>query len=412
MFSHLDDPAPPAYDHRRDAAVHARAGQIRRRRRALTAGAGLAAGTVVALSVALSAGNPGRTVQVVTPPPTTAAPSTHRLPPLVTLNGAGKPGPTPGYALRRSQFHTVATLPAGTSRVVADRNLYLVGAGTIQRLDPANGRVLAAASTRKLTAPPFGTSHGLWLATGGRLVELDPATLRVEQRFSTPGNATSLAVAGSSLWYVVPTAGRGSAAGRLYRQPLHGGLPSLVALPARTDPGSHGSPVSAVAANATGTQLAVTFPAAGFPIFARLDPSTGAVLARYQLQADNVTIDGIDGDIAWVVGGVGHNNVLAGVNLRSGRPQPITGTAPAGLAPPGTVGQGGWLQLSSRTLIETYMGAPDACINPATGRARTYLTLPTGVDLVGIADHRLIAAATSIAGRTTRLLQTTLPGCT
>lgn len=185
-----------------------------------------------------------------------------------------------------------------------------------------------------------------------------------------------------------------------------------MALPARTDPGSHGSPVSAVAANATGTQLAVTFPAAGFPIFVRLDPATGAVLARYQLQADNVTVDGIDGDIAWVVGGVGHHNVLAGVNLRTDRTQPITGTAPAGLAPPGNVGHGGWLQLTGQTLIETYTGAPDACINPATGRARSYLTLPAGLDLVGIADHRLIAEATTVTGRPTRLLQTTLPGCT
>lgn len=410
MLSHLDDPTPPTYDHRLDAAVHARAGRIRRRRRATAAGAGLAASVAVALSLALVAGTPGRTVQVVSPPPTSAAPSTHRLPPLVTLNGAWKPAPTAGYALRRSPFHTVAALTAGTSWLVADNNLYLMDAGRIQRLDPASGQVLASASTPKPSTSPTGTGHGLWLVSGSRLVELDPASLRVERRFSTPGTVTSLAVAGSDLWYVVAANGRGGAAGRLYRQPLHGGHPFAVTLPARTDPGSHGSPVGTVAANATGTQLAVTFPAA--PIFARLDPSTGAVLARYQLQADNVTIDGIDGDIAWVVGGVGHHNVLAGVDLRTGHPQPITGTAPAGLAPPGAPGQGGWLQLSSRTLIETYTGAPDACINPATGRARTYLTLPTGLDLVGIADHRLIAAATTITGRTTRLLQTTLPGCT
>ncbi|MST34487.1 hypothetical protein GHK86_17390 [Acidimicrobiaceae bacterium USS-CC1] len=327
------------------------------------------------------------------------------------LNGAWKPAPTPGYALRRSQLHLVTTLPADAGRVVADGDLYLVRSRVIQRLDPASGQVLASARTPKVTAPPFRAGHGLWLAAGSQVVELDTTSLRVEHRFSAPGTVTSLAVAGSSLWYVVPANGRDGAAGRLYRQPLQGGHTTAVAFPARTDPGSHGSPVSAVMANAAGTQLAVTF-AANITMFARLDPATGAVLARYQLQADNVIIDGIAGDIAWVVGGVGHNNVLAGVDLRTGRPRPITGTAPASLAPPGTNGQGGWLQLTGQTLIETFLGAPDACINPATGRARSYLTLPAGLDLAGIADHRLIADTTTITGRTTRLLETSVPGCT
>lgn len=406
MFAHLDDPDPPGYDAGVETAVRVRAGQIRRRRWSLRAAVG-AIGAAVIVGVVLGSTG-GRTVEVTTTPSTAGPP---RLPAVTGIDGSFvRAGPTPTQHLRRTDFAVVATLPASSQVVTLDGALYVVSAGNrLERVDPASGRVMAATRLSALTRPLAEASGRLWVQAGHDLVELNPATLERVGTFPAPGKVSSVAVAGGDLWYVVAANSAAGGTGPLYRQALTGGAPRVEALPAGVDTASPSRLLGSVVANAAGTELAATLSG---NLFVTLDPRTGTVIGRFKVvEANNVTIGGIAGDIAWYVGGVGHNNVLGAVNLRTGQAVPIIGTPT--VAPHATMpaSQGGWVALTGNTVLETFYGeGPDICIAPTTGRARSYLFIPATLRLLGVAGHQLLAE-TLASGIHQELLRTTVQGC-
>lgn len=408
MFAHLDDPDAPTYDSDIDKEVRTRAGSIRRRRRSVRTAGGLVCVAAAIAGVLVSTRGAG-TVEVTTAPPT---PRQFRLPRVTEIDGSTvAAGSTPTYALRKTDFVVMASLPANTDVATVGGEIFAVSAGArIERLDPTSGRTVASTSLSAVTSPLVEGAGHLWVGAGHSVVELDPRTLRrVGATVTSPGRVTSVAVAGGQLWFVSVTGARRRQSGVLYRQPLTGGELRTAPLPYGVDTVNPSRLVTGVVANSTGTALAATLSGNEFVV---LNPPTGVLEARYQVvEANSVTISGIAGNVAWYIGGVGHNNVLGAVNLRTSKAVSIVGTPrtlPGGSVP---AGGGGSFDLTGTTVLETFNGrGPDACINPATGRARSYFLLPVTVNPVGVAGKQLLARAFEADGAQ-KLLRSPLTHC-
>jgi hypothetical protein len=253
MFDHLDDPSPPPYSPAVAAKVKFRAEAIR------TGSSRLRVVTAPTVS---------RPVQ----PATTTTPSTPRVP-----SGAAT-------VLVRGLYEPVAWLSKTGLYVAASGTAN--GSGQVLRLvDPLTGQIKAEAALPGPVQPAQGfvLSDGtLWVDTesdspprSAQLLAMSPATLHIRHRLVLADAGIGLAAAGGWLWADTTRA-------LLKIAPDTAKVTDRVPLPAAA--------TDDIAANTSGTVLAATQQG---DIVDLLDPSTGAVIHRYQ---------GVQGNGAFIVG--------------------------------------------------------------------------------------------------------------
>src|SRR5579862_10139 len=168
--------------------------------------------------------------------------------------------------------------------------------GVLARVDPLTGAFIVVRSLRGWPAQAVAVDHSLFVGltsqtskvSGGRLVRMDPATLRIIRSWSLPAgtNLTSMVIAGGGLWI-----GRGDTLHRL--TPTRGTVTSSLRLPSavRVSLGTNGqgSVLVASADNPTG----------GYYL-ERVDPSTGAVELKSTLKIGDAAIGGIVQTAVWL----------------------------------------------------------------------------------------------------------------
>jgi hypothetical protein len=140
--------------------------------------------------------------------------------------------------------------------------LWILDLHVIQRIDASSNRVTG--SVRVPGAWWFATGVGkLWAAAGDRLVEIDPATVRVLARVHLPHPVWSVAVAGGSVWVSYRIGGKNATTGGIWQidpQDL-----SIV----RTLPLADNS------INLIGAGGAIWWYGSNLPTLVRFDPATG-----------------------------------------------------------------------------------------------------------------------------------------
>src|SRR5579862_1205402 len=337
-----------------------RARRRRRRRRAFAALAlAGAVGLIAGLAAVFSSSPPNL------PPnasPKAIAPRSHPILPTVTRSADGPVswrGPMHSSLVFDTSvglyFSWVTTWPGYGHRH-----------GVLARVDPLTGAFIVVRSLRGWPAQAVAVDHSLFVGltsqtskvSGGRLVRMDPATLRIIRSWSLPAgtNLTSMVIAGGGLWIA-----RGDTLDRL--TPTRGTVTSSLRLPsaARVSLGTNGqgSVLVASADNPTG----------GYYL-ERVDPSTGAVELKSTLKIGDAAIGGIVQTAVWLSVATG---TMGSVSLYDVRTlQPVGPRCHTGVSTQscivGVHSIGGEVQ-EGRLFVTT----PNA-------ETRNYCALPTGKD--------------------------------